>query len=199
MDLNEQQEKLALFTEFFTINHNFSVNIEKLQKSYTQENFEAAIPLPFKLASDKSTIDQKALRPLQNLTGVASQLVDYLHHQANKIDLLVNYILSQHDDDKQRFQGTEIGGGGFSFTANEDFALADKLIVKLFLLDENCAVYCHGEVIEKTATDNSNFNYKVLFEKIREEDRESLVRTSLHLQSKQLQFLAQQRNQAAKN
>lgn len=199
MDLTEQQEKLTLFTEFFTISHNFSVNIEKQQQSYTQESFEAAIPLPFKLASDKSTIDQKALRPLQNLTGVASQLVDYLHHQANKIDLLVSYILSQHDNSEQRFQGIEIGGGGFSFTAQGNFELSDKLIVKLFLLEENCAVYCHGEVIEKTASANSSFDYKVLFEKIRAEDRETLVRTSLHLQSKQLQSLAQQRNQAAKN
>jgi hypothetical protein len=40
--------------------------------------------------------------------------------------------------------------------------------------------------------------YKLIFDKIRENDREMLVRASLHLQSKQLQLLTEQRNQASK-
>lgn len=203
MNTIEQQEKLSQFTEFFTISHNFSVNIEKqnAQTVITDNAFISAIPLPFMLASDNATIDQKALRPIQNLSTSASQLVDYLHHQANKIDLLVNYILSQHDDSEKRFQGIEFGGGGFSFLANKAFELGDNLVIKLFMLDENCAVYCHGEIIEKVAFENSEdtYKYKVIFEKIREEDREILVRTSLHIQSKQLQLLAKQRNELAKD
>jgi len=38
----------------------------------------------------------------------------------------------------------------------------------------------------------------VIFHFIREDDREVLVRTSLHEQSKQLQTLAKQRNQEGK-
>lgn len=197
VDQHEQQEKLSKFTEFFTISHDFSVNIEKHNNVYKQESFEALIPLPFKLASDNATIDQKALRPIQNLAAVAGQLVDYLHHQANKIDLLVSYILSQHDEVENRFSGSAFGGGGFSFETSENFDMADKLKVKIFLLNYNCAVYCHGEVIEKLPTNNDDKThlYKVIFENIREEDREMLVRTSLHIQSKQLQTLAKKRNQ----
>ena len=203
MELQTQQEKLAQFTEFFTIEHSFSVNIDKFPSdtTYTYQDFETMFPLPFQLASDNASIDQKALRPIQNLSTHAHQLVEYLHQQANKIDLLVNYILSQHDDEDKRFQGYNFGGGGFSFTSTTPFVLGDKLAAKIFMLDQNCAVYCHGEIIDKTPKDEAKnaFIYKVLFNNIREEDRETMVRCSLHIQSKQLQELAQKRNQAAKS
>lgn len=198
MTPQEQQDKLNQFTEFFTITYDFSVNIEKTHNVIDPIRFESSIPLPFKLASDNASIDQKALRPLQNLAGSAGQLVNYLHHQANKIDLLVQYILSQHDNEDKRVQGTEIGGGGFSFNTSDNFVLGDHLITKIFLSEHNCAVYCHGEIIEKHEVSASNYAYKVIFNHIREEDREILVRTSLHIQSKALQLLAQQRNDAAK-
>lgn len=211
----QQEEKLKQYNEFFTISHSFSINIETspLSQSVSDEQFNAEIPLPFQMASDNIAIEQKALKPLQSLAGNARQLVDYLQHQANKIDLLVNYILSQHDDGDKRFTGIAFGGGGFSFQANDAFNIADKLIAKIFILDENCAVYCHGEIITKKKVDeldsiktettndshNDHYQYDVIFSKIREQDREVLVRTSLHLQAKQLQTLAKQRNQAAKS
>ena len=56
------------------------------------------------------------------------------------------------------------------------------------------AVYCYGEVIEVEEVEG-NYLHKVIFHFIQEDDREVLVRTSLHIQSRQLQSLAQQRNQ----
>jgi hypothetical protein len=54
-------------------------------------------------------------------------------------------------------------------------------------------LYCYGEVIAVEAN-NTTFEHKVTFHFIREEDRETLVRNSLHEQSKQLQKLAKLRN-----
>ena len=199
MTPQEQQEKLEQFTEFFTIAYKYSVNVEKLIQPIDPISFENSIPLPFKLASDNATIDQKALRSLNHLAGSASQLVNYLQQQANKIDLLVQYILSQHDDTDSRVEGTHIGGGGLSFKSSDQFLLADNLITKIFLPEHNCAVYCHGEVIEKELIDDSVCHYKVIFNNILEDDREILVKTSLHIQSKELQLLAQLRNEKAKS
>jgi len=156
------------------------------------------MPMPFKLASDMVTIDQAALRPLQALTGVTGQLVEFLNHQSHKIDLLIGYILSQQDEEQHRYQGIKFGGGGVKFSAQTAFELGQKLEMKLFLLENNCAVYCYGEVIdvvENTENAQSPFQHKVIFHFIREDDREVLVRTSLHEQSKQLQKLSQLRNQ----
>jgi len=193
------KSKLEQFNEFFSIEHDFNVNILPIEDA-SQTSFQDFIdnmPLPFKMATDIVTIDQAALRPLQGVSGVAGQLVDFLNHQTQKIDLLVGYILSQQDDERYRFQGVKFGGGGVIFSATQPFTVKQMLEMKIFLLHENCAVFCHGEIIEVEER-NGHFYHKVIFEHIRDEDRETLVRTSLHQQSKQLQALSQKRSQEAR-
>jgi len=194
------EQKLEKYHEFFSIEHNFSINILPLEltKVTSFKQFLTDMPTPFKMASDMKGIDQSALRPLQALSGVAGQLVEFLNHQSAKIDLLIGYILSQQDDEEHRYQGIKFGGGGLLFTANKAFELAQLLEMKIFLLNQNCAVYCYGEVIE-IQQDEDSYSHKVIFHFIREDDREILVRNSLHAQSKQLQLLAQERNQDGKN
>jgi hypothetical protein len=194
------EQKLAQYHEFFAIEHQFSVNIMLIDitEAISFDQFTASIPMPFKLATDMSTIDQSALRSLQNLGNSASQLVNFLNQQSQKIDLLIGYILSQQDEVQQRYQGLEFGGGGIKFITKNEFNVGQLLEVKIFLLENNCAIYCYGEVIEVESI-NQQFTHKVTFHFIREEDREVLVRTSLLEQSKQLQKLAKLRNQENKD
>ena len=193
------EQKLAQYDEFFSIEHQFSVNIMPIKntKPLVFDDFISSIPMPFKLATDMSTIDQSALRTLQNLGNSASQLVNFLNQQSQKIDLLIGYILSQQDEAQHRYDGSMFGGGGITFISEKSFDIGQLLELKIFLLDSHCAVYCYGEVIGATAGSNENktINYKIIFHFIREEDRETLVRASLHEQSKQLQKLAKLRSQ----
>jgi hypothetical protein len=194
------KQKLAKYHEFFSIAHDFTINILPLESHQVNdyEQFVANMPAPFKMASDITTIDQAALRPLQGLSGVASQLVDFLNHQSEKINLLMGYILSQQDDEQHRCQGMAFGGGGLLFESSNAFSVGQIVEMKIFLSSENCAVYCYGEIIELEEIDNVN-QYKAIFHFIREDDREVLVRTSLHEQSRQLQHLAKQRDLDAKS
>lgn len=190
------EQKLAQYHEFFAIEHEFSVNITPIDnaQAHSFEQFIASIPMPFKLATDMSAIDQSALRSLQNLGNSASQLVNFLNQQSQKIDLLIGYILSQQDEIQHRYKGLEFGGGGIKFITETAFNVGQLLEVKIFLLESNCAMYCYAEVVEIVLA-NEKFIHKVTFHFIREEDREVLVRTSLHQQSKLLQKLAKLRNQ----
>lgn len=196
MSLLTLEQKLTQYHEFFAIEHAFSVNImtidEKGNSSY--EDFLASMPMPFKLATDMETIDQSALRALQGIGNSATQLASFLNLQSKKIDLLIGYILSQQDEVQHRYQGIKFGGGGIKFTAPEAFNVGQSVELKVFLLENNCAIYCYGEVIA-VESNNDHFVHKVTFHFIREEDREVLVRASLHEQSKQLQKLAKLRNQ----
>ena len=101
MNNDVTEQKLTKYNEFFSIEHEFSINILPVEEhmGVSYEQFLANMPTPFKMASDMSTIDQAALRPLQALSGSAAQLVDYLNHQSKKIDLLIGYILSQQDEE----------------------------------------------------------------------------------------------------
>lgn len=195
----ESDTKLTQFNEFFTIEYDFNVNISPIDRSQavTYQNFLLGMPMPFKMASDIVSLDQAALRPLQTLGSVAGQLVDYLNHQSQKIDLLVSYILSEQDQVENRQQGLSFGGGGITFSSTSEHSIGEIIEIKVFLNSENCVIYCYGEIIDKSATESSK-TYKAIYHFIRDEDREILVRTSLHLQSKQLQLLAKQRNSSAK-
>jgi len=196
MSSSDIETKLAQFDEFFSIEHKFNVNVIVIDNKPLPsfEQFMAKMPLPFKIASDIVHIDQAALRPLQGISsGVANQLVEYLHHQTQKIDLLIGYIISQQDEEQHRYQGGKFGGGGLIFNSKEDFVLGQMLELKIFLEDNASAVYCLGELININDEQEIKL-YKVVFHYIREDDREILVRTSLHEQSKQLQALAQKRN-----
>ncbi|KGJ92928.1 PilZ domain-containing protein [Colwellia psychrerythraea] len=190
------EQKLAQYDEFFAIEHDFSVNIMAIDNTEdcNFDNFVSNMPMPFKLATDMNSIDQSALRSLQGLGNSASQLVGFLNQQSKKIDLLIGYILSQQDELQHRYQGVKFGGGGIKFIAPKAFNAGQLLELKIFLLESHCAIYCYGEVIEVESA-NETFTHKVTFHFIREEDRETLVRNSLHEQSKQLQKLAKLRNQ----
>ncbi len=197
MATQENQEKLAQYQQFFTIEHQFTINVKKLNK--TQQSFDFSqfieqMPAPFKMIGEIATIDQAALKPLQALTGVAAQLVEYLKHQSQKIDLLMNYILQQQDEIESRYQGESFGGAGISFICEKPWQTNQMVELKLFLPEENTAIYCFAEVIAITPK-HQQFHHKLLFHFIRDQDRELLVRASLHKQTKQLQQLAQQRQQ----
>ena len=191
------EQKMAQYDDFFAIEHKFTVNIMPIDntKGLLFDDFINSIPMPFKLATDMSTIDQSALRSLQNLGNSASQLVSFLNQQSQKIDLLIGYVLSQQDEVQHRYDGSMFGGGGIQFSHEKPFEIGQLLELKIFLLENNCAVYCYGEVIEVRSDENNKVTHKVTFHFIREEDREILVRASLHEQSKQLQKLAKLRNQ----
>ncbi|RHW75022.1 PilZ domain-containing protein [Colwellia sp. RSH04] len=194
MATKTREDKLAQYQEFFAIEHDFTINVTPItDEMNSYEQFVAKMPMPFKLASEVTVIDQAALRPLQGLSSSAGQLADFLNHQSRKIDLLIGYILSQQDEEESRFKGIEFGGGGIKFIADTAFNVEQLLELKVFLLEENCAIFCFGEVIECQKIEQEYY-HKVTFYYIREEDREALVRTSLHLQSKQLHKLAQKRN-----
>lgn len=192
----QNDDKLAQYNEYFSIEHHFTTNIELLNidSHYRFDAFVEQIPTPFMLATQVSAIDRVALQPLQTIGGVANQLVQYLNLQSQKIDLLMNYIITQQDEAAYRFQGSSFSGSGIVFIADEAFELSAKVAMKLFLNIDNCNVYCHGEIIEVSKTDKG-YQHKVLFHHIREDDRELLVRCSLHTQQKQLQALAQKRKE----
>jgi len=195
MSEKDMENKLHQFEEFFSIEASFNTNITPLpsDEAIDIDAFLDAIPLPFKMATDIMTLDQAALKPLHGLSGVADQLVEYLNFQTQKIDLLMGFMLSQQDEKQDRYQGLKFGGGGIIFSSDVPFSLNQLLAIKIFFKQDNAAIFCHGEVveIEKVA---ETYHHKVIFAHIRDEDRETLVRYSLHAQSKQLKTLAKQRN-----
>lgn len=183
--------------QYFTIPYATSINVVPLPEQASlpdQENFEQEIPTPFRVASETAAMDHSALRAIRNLGDVAEELAEYLNHQARKINVIMGYILQMQDDERFRAETTQFGAGEFSYRADEALAIDRHAQVKLFLPEEAAAVFSYARVIHCEPHSQRGYIITMQYARIREEDRELLIRATLHQQTKQLKQRSQQRN-----
>lgn len=182
--------------EYFSIQHNLSVNIEAVTLEQVPESTDALeneMPIPFKMANDVAEIDSNALRSIRNLGEQAEALADFLQMQNTKINLIMGYVLAQQDNAESRFNTTSFGAGALTFLAPDEFANNQAVRVKIFLPSESTAIYCYGTITirdiaasEVSPQDSSLIEYTVGYNCIRDIDREILIRSTLRIQQQQL-------------
>lgn len=188
MDNLTLEQKKAQFEEYFMIAHGINVNVTPCKEDFELpdvEDLETAMPYAFRIASEMATIEAQALRPLRHLSDHAETLSEYLNHQARKIDLMMSFILHQQDDEKYRYQTNKFGGGGVVITSKSPMDIGDYVELKVFLDSEAAAIFCFGEVIT-CDQEQDDYHIAFIFNRIREQDQELLVRASLHIQTQQL-------------
>ncbi|HSG52460.1 MAG TPA: PilZ domain-containing protein [Rheinheimera sp.] len=183
------------YQDYFSVEHSISINIKPLSGSLpTQAELDSAIPAPFLMASDVNSLNTSALRSLNRLGELAEELAHYLQLQARKVDLLLHYVLQQQDQHSERYTTLSYSGSGCCFLSDSAFEILQTVEVKLFLANNDGAVFCYGQVIS-CETVEKQYQVKVVFSRIRDEDRELVVRASLHQQSRLLKQKAEQRQQ----
>ncbi|MBU2881346.1 PilZ domain-containing protein [Psychrosphaera sp. B3R10] len=185
-------QDLQLFNEYFQLEHRVNVNITlggDWSTLPSDEAFDRSIPVPYKIASEMKGMEQTMLRPLRQLGDVIEPLANYLKAQSRKIDLMMSYILQSEDETGDQYTTFSYGGGGFTFYTDKPWQIDQWFTCKLFFDDEATAVFCLSKLVsceDKSEEDEVKYLNTMVFRKIREEDRESIVRASLHQQSKQL-------------
>ncbi|MCC4263904.1 PilZ domain-containing protein [Oceanimonas baumannii] len=183
---------------YFSVEYRAQVNLLPLEQDETvpdAEQFEADIPAPFRLISEVTRIDTHQARLLRNLDDHASELVDIINQQSRKIDLMLSYLLAGQDDPDCRYDTLSLGGSGFDFVPRQPMTDGQPVRIKLFLPEYSVAVYAYGEV--QTGPDEQHYHCR--FTRIREQDRDALIRASLQLQAKKLKARAEQRAQHSKD
>lgn len=187
--LNEQ------YHDYFIIEHQTQVNIKLFAGPLPDEEaFLQLIPEPFLMAGELAQLDRSMLKPLARLGEMAEELAQYLAGQARKIDTMMRYILLQQDDVAHRYQTHSYGGSALNYLQQTALEPGTLLEVKLFLDQSEGAVYALAVVIACEAVQEC-FLIRSVFVQIREQDREVIVRASLHQQSRQLKRKAQLRQQ----
>ncbi len=191
------QQLAEAYQDYFSVEHSVSINVRPQDGPLPDlAALQAAIPPPFLLASDVNGLNSAALRSLNRLGELAEELANYLQQQAKKIDLLLHYVLRQQDDASSRYTTLSFGGSGCSYIAGSPLPVLQVVEIKLFLDNNDGAVFCYGQVVSCEPRQD-NWLLKLVFNSIREEDRELIVRASLHQQSRLLKQKAEQRQQAS--
>ena len=192
-----EAQKLAFlqeqFNDYFVIEHRIHANIRPLDiKIPDSDQFLKMIPEPFLMAGELAALDRSALKPLAKLGEMAEELALYLRAQATKIDIMMRYILVQQDDPKHRCFTHSYGGSALCYYSPVALKELQLIEVKLFLEQSDGAVYGLAQVIGCEAQDEQ-FLIKTTWCQVRDEDRELIVRASLHQQSRQLKRKAELR------
>ncbi|MEI6897235.1 MAG: PilZ domain-containing protein [Psychromonas sp.] len=178
--------------QYFLVEHPLSLNVEVLDENEQIPNdtdFEIEIPAPFRMASDLANIESHSLQPLKLNNETTQALWCYLEAQNLKINTLLTYVLSQQDEQRLHFQCHAFSAGRCLFSSpKKSFSVDQKVRLKIFIPEESTAIYCYGKV-----TSIKQDIIELTYQQIRAEDRELLIRATLHVQSKQLKIRAQQR------
>ena len=189
------EQKQAQFDEYFSIAHCINANVRPLGIDETvpdEDALEDSMPYAFRIASEMAALEAQAIRPLRNLGDHAETLAEYLNHQSRKIDLMMSFVLHQQDEPEHRFKTVKLGGGGVIIASKEAMEVGTKAELKLFLDAEAAAIFCYGEVITCEQVED-RYHIAFIFNSIREQDQELLVRASLHIQTQQLRKRSKER------
>ncbi|AHV34989.1 hypothetical protein AI20_07250 [Aeromonas hydrophila YL17] len=186
--------------QFFSVTHATPVNVIHMPGDFhlpSLEALEAELPEPFRIASSITSIDMVTSRLLRNQSESMHDLVEIINQQSRKIDMIMGYVLSVQDHPEHRFHTLRFGAGQLTYLHprqghGEAPHLHQIVRLKIFLREEASAIYCYGQVKQLEPSEHGT-QVVLDYVRIREDDRELLVRASLHIQSKQLKLRAQDR------
>lgn len=196
-DVNAAQ-LLHDYKEYYAIKERIQINVRPLAADFSLpsvENFTQSVPEVFKLASEMQAVDTQALASLRGLGDSAGIIADILNQQNRKLNALLGYLLSHEDAEEDRHQTFEYGGAGVGYETNNALPLHTLVELKLFLPAESAAIYSYAEVVE-CETCETGYRIRLLFVRISDDDREVIVRASLHAQSRLLKKRAAERDSA---
>lgn len=196
MDQTQLTTLQEQYHDYFIIEHAIRINVSSFAgpTEPDEATFETMIPEPFRMAGELATLDKSALKSLNKLGELAEELANYLRIQAKKIDSMMRYVLLQQDDPHCRFVTQAYGGSALCYQAATARQPGDLIEVKLFLAENDGAVYCLARVLSADPIADG-FLIKATYSCIREQDRELIVRASLHQQSRLLKRKAELRAQ----
>ncbi|WP_028117354.1 PilZ domain-containing protein [Ferrimonas senticii] len=183
---------------FFSVAGTFELLADPISPDQLWLDSEAlaqAMPTAFRLMSQVTELEQQCLPLLQGLEQHSKALAQYLKLQADKIDLVLQHHLAQDPNAAIVGQGRRFGGSAIEVNVAAPLAVGSALSLRLFLREENIAIFAHGEVTGCDAADHG-FNATIRFTSISEQAQEQLVRASLQVQQRQLRQRAQLRSNA---
>ena len=150
-----------------------------------ERSFEAQIPDVFRLASEVATLDAAGLRSLRAVGDNARDLADHLNLLSRKINAVMGYVLLREDEPANRFHTSRLSAEALWLEEPLPLAPGAAVSIKLFVPEEQLAIYGWGKVSEHSAGGS-----QIQFTRLREQDRELLIRVTLHQQTRLLKARA---------
>lgn len=193
---------LERFNEYYSIQDSLPMTVCALAGTQTLpswEQFEHEMPEVFRLAAELHSFDTDTHKALRRLGEVGELMQHILQQQNNKLNTLLGYVLRNEDDPEHRQTTVAFGAGGVCYRDDKTpLELGQNLLLKLFIpaspQQSMAAIYTYAEVAALESNEQGRL-ITLSFTRIREGDRELLIRASLQAQSRLLKKQAESRQE----
>lgn len=136
-----------------------------------------------RLLKDLRHIDSDAQLILQNIRD--KDIKNYFEVINEKIDLVSRYIAAEMSTQSMPFTNASISGGGIKFNSKTAIEVNRILKIELLLYPACTDITCYANIVSCTPA-QEGFDIGCQFNRIREGDRDALVKHVLQVQASQI-------------
>ena len=139
------------------------------------------------LLRELNRIDNENKNYLGSLTDKNSQLGSYLLNLNKKVELITQFMVQSLETEENELTEVDISGGGVRFTSNEARKIDQLIRMEIVLIPDCVGLIAIGRVVDcKPASAEGQFELAVIFVRLREKDRDAIIRHVFRVQSEQL-------------
>ena len=185
-DDQRQQER----REYFRIKNWIILNYEVVDSLEVVPDFQSLIDDEsprITLLQELTRLENENQAYLKSLQEKQSQLGDYLLNMNKKFELLTRFVIQSLTENSQELTEVDISGGGIRFSTKTQHEIDTLIKMEIVLVPECVGIIAYGRVVDcQKAEDSGKHNMAVVFVKLREADRDAIVKHVFKIQSRQL-------------
>lgn len=176
--------------EYFRIKNWLILNYEVVESIENTPDFNDLVDDDsprITLLQELSRLEQENQGYLLSLKDKQSQLGNYLLNMNKKFELLTRFVIQSLTDHPQELTEVDISGGGLRFKTKTSQPIDQIVKVELVLVPECVGIIAYGRVVDCKKHESGDFyEMAIVFVKLKESDRDAIVRHVFKIQSKQL-------------
>jgi len=187
MTENEKQDERR---EYFRIKNWIVINheiVESLDNEKDTAGSNTQNSPRITLLQELTQLENENLSYLSSLTDKQSQLGNYLLSMNKKMSLLTRFVIQSLNTEQQDLTEVDISGGGMRFKTHKPHHIDEIMKLEIVLIPECVGLVAYGRIVDCAPVDDSDlFEVALIFVRLKENDREAIIKHVFTLQSQQL-------------
>jgi len=184
--------------QYFRIKNRLFMGYELLDsdQGFSGSNEDNSKSLPFAhLLEELNALVKANNSHIESLNSQQQLTVEHLNNLNAKIAQLTQYMIQSLNLRYNDLLEVDLSGGGIRFNSDRSMVIGQKLKLELVLVPEYYYLVVYGEVVDCQPIDNG-FELGIVFDQIKEADRDAIIRHVFKSQSAQLRAEKQNNSQA---
>ncbi|WP_196138023.1 PilZ domain-containing protein [Aliikangiella sp. G2MR2-5] len=177
--------------QYFRIKNWIFLHYDLVESIDEDEESKTASHSHIALLQSINKLDTDNRKYLNSLNEKHSQLGDYLLNMNRKFELLTQFVIQSMTNKSQELLEVDISGGGLRFQSNKPLKIDQLIRIELILVPECAGIIAYGRVVDRKELEQNKYEIALVFVKLKETDRDAIVKHVFQVQSSQLRTKAE--------